>query len=64
VTPAEHALQRERVLLASLLADTPEDRHNSYANRKPSTQPMVVKAEHVYVVPLVTEQLTDPGRLL
>lgn len=57
MTPEEHAHQRDMVRLSLLLADTPEDRHNSYARVKPGAVAVVA---HVFVVPVVTEN----GRLL
>ena len=63
VTPAEFsAYQRDMVRLSLMLADTPEDRHGSYAPRKPRLD--VPREPHAFVVPVVTESVQDAWRLL
>lgn len=59
MTPEQHDAQRDLVLRASLLADTPEERHGVYARRKPLppvVPPVVVNVgAHVFCIPVVVE---------
>lgn len=52
LTPAEHRAQRDLVARSMFLADTPEERHGTYAKRPPR----VVRPRHVYRLPVVTER--------
>lgn len=67
MTPEQHKAQRDLVLAASLLADTPEERHGVYANRRPRHVPPMPPAlpvlppqgawtPHAFVLPVVNER--------